>query len=41
MGYGAVYELARILDAFRKELPEPGLTFNVGLVLGGATATYE
>ena len=38
MGYGAVYELARILDAFRKELPEPGLTFNVGLVLGGATA---
>jgi glutamate carboxypeptidase len=38
MGYGAIYELARILDAFRKELPEPGLTFNVGLVLGGATA---
>jgi glutamate carboxypeptidase len=38
MGYGAIYELTRILDAFRKELPEPGLTFNVGLVLGGATA---
>ena len=38
MGYGAIYELARILDAFRKELPEPGLTVNVGLVLGGATA---
>lgn len=37
-GYGAVYELARILDAFRTELPEPGLTFNVGLVLGGSTA---
>jgi glutamate carboxypeptidase len=36
-GYGAIYELARILDAFRKELPEPGLTYNVGLVLGGAT----
>jgi len=39
MGYGAVYELVRILDEFRKELPEPGLTYNVGMVLGGATAT--
>jgi glutamate carboxypeptidase len=38
LGYGAVYELARILDAFRKELPEDGLTYNVGLILGGATA---
>jgi glutamate carboxypeptidase len=38
MGYGAIYELVRILDQFRSELPEPGLTYNVGLVLGGATA---
>jgi glutamate carboxypeptidase len=38
LGYGAIYELARILDAFRKELPEEGLTYNPGLVLGGATA---
>jgi glutamate carboxypeptidase len=38
MGYGAIYELARILDQFRTELQEPGLTFSVGLVLGGATA---
>jgi glutamate carboxypeptidase len=38
MGYGAVYEMARILDEFRRELPEPGLTYNVGLLLGGATA---
>lgn len=38
MGYGAIYELTRILDAFRTQLPEPGLTFNVGLILGGATA---
>jgi glutamate carboxypeptidase len=38
LGDGAIYELARILDAFRKELPEEGLTYNVGLVLGGATA---
>ncbi|WP_338467852.1 M20/M25/M40 family metallo-hydrolase [Novosphingobium sp. ZN18A2] len=36
-GYGAVYELARIIDSFRKELPEPNLTFNIGLVAGGAT----
>ncbi len=38
LGYGAIYELARILDAFRQQLPEEGLTYNVGLILGGATA---
>jgi len=38
LGYGAIYELARILDTFRRELPEDGLTFSPGLVLGGATA---
>jgi glutamate carboxypeptidase len=37
-GYGAIYELIRILDAFRTQLSEDGLTYNVGLVLGGATA---
>jgi glutamate carboxypeptidase len=37
-GYGAIYELTRILDAFRTQMPEEGLTYNVGLVLGGATA---
>jgi glutamate carboxypeptidase len=37
MGDGAIYEMARILDAFRKELTETGLTYNVGLMLGGAT----
>jgi glutamate carboxypeptidase len=41
MGYGAIYELTRILDGFRTQLPEPGLTFNVGLVLGGATAAMN
>jgi len=41
MGDGAIYELARILDEFRRELREPGLTYNVGLVLGGATATMN
>jgi glutamate carboxypeptidase len=38
VGDGAVFELARIIDDFRKELPEPNLTFNIGLVAGGATA---
>lgn len=40
-GDGAVYELARILAAFRTELPEPNLTFNVGLVVGGTTASLD
>lgn len=37
-GEGAIYPLAAILTAFRKELPEPNLTFNVGLITGGASA---
>jgi glutamate carboxypeptidase len=41
MGNGAIYELSRILAAFRSELPEPNLTFNVGLVVGGATAELD
>jgi glutamate carboxypeptidase len=36
-GYGAIYELARVIDAFRRELPEEKLTYNVGLVGGGET----
>ncbi len=40
-GYGAIYELTRIVDAFRNELPEPNLTFNVGLIIGGATAETD
>lgn len=38
MGYGAIYELTRILDSFRTQLPEQYLTLNVGLILGGTTA---
>jgi len=38
VGDGAIYELARILDQFRTQLREPGLTYSVGLVLGGTTA---
>jgi glutamate carboxypeptidase len=37
-GFGAAYELVRILDAFRIDLREPNATYNVGLMLGGATA---
>jgi glutamate carboxypeptidase len=41
VGYGAVYELARVLDEFRRQLPEANLTYNVGLVTGGATAELQ
>ncbi|MGH8251861.1 MAG: M20/M25/M40 family metallo-hydrolase [Steroidobacteraceae bacterium] len=40
-GFGAAYEMARILDAFRRELREPDATFNVGLLASGATATID
>jgi glutamate carboxypeptidase len=41
LGYGAIYELARILDAFRRELPEPNLTYNVGVMAGGTPAALD
>lgn len=41
MGYGAIYELARILDQFRTQLPEPYLTYNVGMVLGGTSVKVD
>lgn len=40
-GDGAIYELARIIARFRSDLPEPNLTFNVGLIAGGATAVLD
>jgi len=40
-GFGAIYEMVRILDEFRQELREPDLTYNVGLITGGATASYD
>ena len=40
-GAGAIYEAARIIDSFRRELPEPNLTFNVGLIGGGDGATLD
>ncbi|QJU56481.1 M20/M25/M40 family metallo-hydrolase [Sphingomonas sp. AP4-R1] len=38
-GFGANYELVRIVDAFRRELREPNLTYNLGLILGGVDVT--
>lgn len=37
VGCGAIYELTRILDAFRRELAEKDLTYNVGMILGGSS----
>jgi glutamate carboxypeptidase len=41
MGYGAIYELARILDAFRTQLTDKSLTYNTSLVAGGTTLVQE
>ncbi|WP_048440432.1 M20/M25/M40 family metallo-hydrolase [Caenimonas sp. SL110] len=40
-GYGAIYEAARILNAFREQVAEPNLTFNPGLVMGGTSISYS
>jgi glutamate carboxypeptidase len=42
VGYGAVYELARILNAFRERLAgETHLTFNPGVILGGTSVDFD
>ena len=42
IGYGAVYELARILNAFRERMAgEAHLTFNPGVMLGGTTVDLD
>ncbi len=41
VGDGAIYEMARILDRFNQDLHEPGLTYNVGLIVGGTKAAYD
>lgn len=40
-GDGAIYELTRVIHRFRTELPEPNLTFNVGLIAGGQQAELD
>jgi glutamate carboxypeptidase len=42
MGYGAIYEAARILDEFREALSqEKYLTFNPGVIAGGTEVNYD
>ncbi len=42
VGYGAIYEIARIIDQFREQLAgEKFLTFNVGTIVGGTDVTYD
>ncbi|MGJ3626065.1 peptidase dimerization domain-containing protein [Sphingomonas sp. MMS24-JH45] len=41
IGYGAIYEATRIADAFRRELREPSLTYNIGLMAGGTPVAID
>lgn len=42
IGYGAIFEAARVLQEFRTELAEqPHLTFNPGAILGGTSVEYD
>ncbi|HEX6967129.1 MAG TPA: M20/M25/M40 family metallo-hydrolase [Gemmatimonadaceae bacterium] len=42
VGYGAVFEAARILDGFRRALAgQQYLTFNPAIILGGADVSYD
>lgn len=40
-GYGAVYEAARVMNAFREQLIEPDLTFNAATIVGGTSASWD
>ena len=42
IGYGAIFEAARILNGFRERLAgQPHLTFNPGAILGGTAVAYD
>jgi len=42
VGFGAIYETARILETFRLKLAnQPNLTFNPGLILGGTSVQHD
>ena len=42
IGYGAVFEVARIINSFREQLAgQAHLTFNPGVLLGGTTAEFD
>ena len=40
-GYGALYEAARVMNAFREQLIEPDLTFNAATIVGGTSASWD
>ncbi len=40
-GYGAIFEAARILDAFRSQLIEENVTFSPGVIVGGTHVSYD
>lgn len=40
-GYGALYEAARVINAFREQLIEPDLTFNAATVVAGTSAKWD
>ena len=39
--YGAIFEAARILDAFRSQLIEENVTFSAGVIVGGTEVSYD
>jgi glutamate carboxypeptidase len=41
LGYGAIFEMARILDGWRQTLVEKNLTYNVSVIGGGTPATID
>jgi glutamate carboxypeptidase len=41
VGSGAIYEAARVLEAFRTQLREPGLTYSAALALGGTEVVFD
>jgi len=42
IGFGAIYEIARVIDGFRQRLAgEEFLTFNPGVVLGGTLVDFD
>jgi glutamate carboxypeptidase len=42
IGFGAAYEVARILNTFREQMAgEPHLTFNPGVMLSGTTVEFD
>jgi glutamate carboxypeptidase len=40
-GFGAVYEAARVVNAFREQLIEPDLTFNAATMVAGTSAKWD